>query len=641
MGKLKGLFADVVDVEALRAAFDRVRDNDGAPGGDGQSIAQFERHLEKNLQELAADLIRGSYRAEQARAVKIPKRSGGMRQLMIPAVRDRVVQTAAANLLVPGLETVFSPLSFAYRPGRSVQQAVRMVDRFRREGLDWAVDADIHAYFDSVSHRTLIAVLQVHVDDPAFVDLVSLWLETYGPRGRGLPQGSPISPVLANLFLDNLDDAFVTGPSKLVRYADDFVILSPSRDDAERAKAKATALLAERGLDLHPVKTRIVHFDRGFRFLGRLFVRSLVIEDPWDEPDGEQVEQKKQQDRLQSRSGRTVPQRRSLYLATEGTTALVGTGGCLEVCEQGQVRLRLRPEMLERVEIYPNVTISSDVLRMLMENEIPVCFMGGSGQHVGSVLGRTGTKGHLHLAQARAVLDDGRRVALARSIVEARIHNHRALLRRLNRKRGDLSVVRACEDINRVLRRLPTATTVAGLMAHEGHSAKLYWGVLGQLLPDGWIFERRARRPPATPFDALLSYLSTILTNDLEQVVLRAGLHPGLGLLHATKDNGSACATDLVEEFRGPVAEACAVTMVKQKAVRPQDFQPSHGAGFRLNDHSRARIISYYERWTHREVKDAEADCQRPWHQMMQAQAGRLARALLRDEPYQSYRMDY
>lgn len=646
--KLKGLFVQICDETNLRVAFDRVSDNQGAPGVDGVTVEQFARRLDEHIETIIADLHEQRYRAKPARPVEIPKSSGGKRRLLIPAVRDRVIQTAASSLLVSGLEPVFHPLSFGYRPGRSVQQACRQVDHFRRAGLTWAVDADIHSYFDSVRHDRLIARLQEHVADDRFVDLISLWLETYGVRGRGLPQGSPISPVLANLFLDCLDDAFDQGPHKLIRYADDFVILAKQREAAETARALAEKVLSSQALDLHPHKTRIVNFDQGFRFLGRLFIRSLVIEDPWDEPIDitalpKAVELPAQDTSKEEDHKRPAPRKRSLYLASDATLLSVGTGYCLEITESGHLRLRVRPDMLDRVEIYPGAAIAQVALRLLMRERIPVVFLEANGEPIGTVHGRAGHQGKLHLAQAAVVLDPARRLDFARSFVEARIHNHRALLRRLNRNRGDLAVVRACEEINRILRKVQTAEDFSSLMPYEAHSAKLYWSVLGQLLPDGWVFEKRQRRPPGSPFDVILSYLSAILTSDMEAVVVRAGLHPSFGILHSTKNDESVCATDLVEEFRGPIAEACAVTLVAQRAVALDGFtiDPISGVGYIMSDDARDAIIRGYERWLDRPISDPSSPDKCPWSELMRRQAQRLAAALTNGTPYSPYRMDY
>ncbi|MCM5552395.1 CRISPR-associated endonuclease Cas1 [Pleomorphomonas sp. NRK KF1] len=647
--RLTGLFEQIAEPTALTLAFARVRENAGGPGGDGVSIDAFAKRLANEVVALTHELISGEYVPRRARPAQMPKKSGGFRKLSIPAVRDRVVQTAASTLLVAGLDREMEDVSFGYRPGRSVQQAVRMVDKHRRDGFRWAVDADIRSYFDNVPHDRLIAKLEAHVDDGRFVDLISLWLEAYGAAGRGLPQGSPVSPVLANLYLDAMDEAFRDPALRLIRYADDFVILARSAADAEAAKDKAARLLKKEGLELHPEKTKIVPFNRGLRFLGHLFVRSLVVADPWDEaptetvdspPSGAPAPDSSGKDDEQ-RSGTPPRCRRVLYLAMAGTRADTGTGESIEVSEDGHMRLRLKAHLLERVEVHPDTDISSDALRALLAAGVPTVFVDGRGEALGSVAPREGINGVLHLAQARTILDEARRRQLAEVIVEARIHNHRALLRRLNRQRNDTAVVQACEEINRILRKLPGAEAVSSLMSYEGASAKVYWRVLGRFLPEGWVFERRGRRPPATPFDVILSYLATLVTNEVERAVFAAGLHPGFAILHASKNESSACATDLVEEFRGPVAESCAVTLVAQKAVNIDGFSRDRGLGWTMEAETRDAIIRAYERTLARPVKDPAGASSVPWRGMIERQVRRFAGAIKTGEPYVPYRMDY
>jgi CRISPR-associated protein Cas1 len=644
---LSGLFEQIAEPTALTFAFAHVRENAGGPGGDGVSVEAFARRLANEVTALTCELLSGSYQPRRARPAQMPKKSGGFRKLMIPAVRDRVIQTAASTLLVAGLDREMEDVSFGYRPGRSVQQAVRMVDKHRREGFRWAVDADIRSYFDNVPHDRLIAKLRAYVDDGRFIDLISLWLEAYGASGRGLPQGSPVSPVLANLYLDEVDEAFDDPSLRLVRYADDFVILARTAADAEAARDKASRLLKKEGLELHQDKTKIVPFDRGLRFLGHLFVRSLAIADPWDEgpvepPEGSPAATSQPAaPKPDERSGIPPRCRRVLYLAMAGTRADLGTGESIEVSEDGHTRLRLKAHLLERVEVHPDAGISAEALRALLVARVPVVFIDGRGEALGSVAPREGIRGVLHLAQARAILDEGRWRQIAEAIVGARIHNQRALLRRLNRQRNDQTVVRACEEINRILRKLTDTAAVSSLMSYEGASAKVYWSVLGRFLPEGWVFERRGRRPPATPFDVILSYLATLVTNDVERAVHAAGLHPGFAILHASKNESSACATDLVEEFRGPVAESCAVTLVAQKAVRIEGFSHDGTRSWTMEAETRDAVIRGYERTLARPVRDPAGACSLPWRGMIERQARRFATAIDTGGAYVPYRMDY
>ncbi len=277
------LFQSAISVGALTAAFHKVLRNGGGPGGDGDTLQSFAQAAEARIARLSFELETGLYRPGPLRRVTIPKRSGGTRILSIPCVIDRVAQTAAATLLSDLLESEFEPSSFAYRPGRSARQAVARVAALRRQGWTFVVDGDIRAFFDEVPHKPLLGKLIAHVKDERFVDLVALWLRSFSDEGRGLAQGSPLSPVLTNLHLDVLDEAFQNGPIRIVRFADDFVLLARTRPGAEAALARAANLLADHGLVLNLEKTRIVPFEQAFEFLGHLFVRSVEIETDRDD----------------------------------------------------------------------------------------------------------------------------------------------------------------------------------------------------------------------------------------------------------------------------------------------------------------------------------------------------------------------
>lgn len=254
---------------ALHDAWHRVRANGGGPGGDGETIDGFGQQLDRHLSALAADLASGRYRPGPLRRVAIAKPTGGQRDLAIPCLRDRVAQTALLNALTPRLDHRMSETSFAYRPGRSVPQALAAARTHVAQGRATVVDADIAGFFDNVPHAPLLAELGIWLDDPRLLALVGLWLRGFAPTGRGLAQGAPISPLLANLWLHPLDRLLAAAGHAAIRYADDFVVLCRHRAEAARALALVHAVCAERGLLLHAAKTRIAAAAE-VRFLGEM-----------------------------------------------------------------------------------------------------------------------------------------------------------------------------------------------------------------------------------------------------------------------------------------------------------------------------------------------------------------------------------
>lgn len=263
-------FDDATSLNRLREGFERVRRNKGCAGGDGMSIGVFAYGLERRLAWLREDLRSGHYAPGPLARFRIKKKnSPGKRVLSVPCVRDRVAQSAAYFAIRALAEAEFEDASFGYREGRSVAQAVDRVMAHHRAGFTWVVDADIKAYFDNVPHHGLLAAFAGLVPETPFIELIGKWLETSRFAGRGLPQGAPISPLLANLYLDHIDEVIAQAGFRIVRYADDFVILCRSEARAAKARALAAKLLAELGLEFHPDKTAIVPLDEGYRFLGK------------------------------------------------------------------------------------------------------------------------------------------------------------------------------------------------------------------------------------------------------------------------------------------------------------------------------------------------------------------------------------
>src|SRR2546421_13052348 len=255
--------------EMVREAYRRVKANKGAAGVDGESIKEFEVDLEANLYKLWNRMASGSYFPPPVRAVDIPKKSGGVRTLGVPTVADRIAQTVVAMYLEPEVEPIFHHDSYGYRPGRSALDAVAAC-RQRCQKMDWVIDLDIRAFFDSIPHDLLLKAVSKHTDLRWVLLYVQRWLVaplqredgTLVDRDRGTPQGSAISPLLANLFLHYAFDIWLAREFPRVsfeRYADDAVVHCGSKIEAERVLGAIGQRLASLGLELHPGKTRIVY----------------------------------------------------------------------------------------------------------------------------------------------------------------------------------------------------------------------------------------------------------------------------------------------------------------------------------------------------------------------------------------------
>ena len=268
----------VSDPANLHNAFFRVEASEGMAGVDGVSISTFKRSLNENLYKLSSELYEGRYAPLPVLRFLVAKPDGSPRALCVPAVCDRVAQASVLNVVGPLFEAQFEEVSFAYRKGRSIRQAAWRIKELRERGYRYLVEADIDSFFDTVDHELLLAKVAGVVSDQRVVRLIRLWVEAQVYDGekvytleKGICQGSVISPVLANLFLDEFDEALLKRGYQLVRYSDDFIVLTKSLSEAEKALECTEEVLNRLHLVLDPEDTRVTDFDKGFKYLGLVF----------------------------------------------------------------------------------------------------------------------------------------------------------------------------------------------------------------------------------------------------------------------------------------------------------------------------------------------------------------------------------
>src|SRR5437660_965868 len=277
--KVHSLVDKVYQRKNLEMAWEKVKANRGSGGVDGQNLEAFAAQLDPQLDRLQSELKEDTYQPQPVRQVQIPKagKPGEFRMLGVPTIFDRVCQQALLNRLEPIFEPVFDEANFGYRRGRSTKDAMRKVWKEIQSGREWIVDADLKDFFGSVDHEKLLTLVAQRIADGRVLRLIRAMLKagSYGkgrlfPSERGTPQGSVVSPLLSNILLTPFDQEMRRKGYQLTRFADDWVVTCASAAEALSAIAAALRILKQLCVELHPQKTRIVHVQRGFEFLGYL-----------------------------------------------------------------------------------------------------------------------------------------------------------------------------------------------------------------------------------------------------------------------------------------------------------------------------------------------------------------------------------
>lgn len=278
------LLEEVLRRENLETAYKRVVRNKGAPGVDGMNVDELMPYCRKHWEEIRGQLLRETYMPRPIRAVEIPKPNGSTRMLGIPVVLDRLIMQALLQVLTPIFDPTFSESSHGYRPGRSTHEAVRCVQEYVKEGYEWIVSLDLEKFFDRVNHDVLMSRVARRVKDKRVLRIIRRYLQAgimkdglTSPRTEGTPQGSPLSPLLSNILLDELDKELEERGHRFCRYADDVTILVKSEASGKRVLASLERFLAKRlRLKVNREKSVVVRPWEG-KFLGYSFLKSTKL----------------------------------------------------------------------------------------------------------------------------------------------------------------------------------------------------------------------------------------------------------------------------------------------------------------------------------------------------------------------------
>jgi CRISPR-associated endonuclease Cas1/group II intron reverse transcriptase/maturase len=615
-------------LEDLIAAWQQVRRGSRSAGVDGMTTDLFAGVAKQQLRDLLNQLQQESYAAHPAKGLYLRKQRGGKRLIGIPVVLDRIVQRLVLEELYLPLEDTFLDCSYAYRPGRGIQLAVQHLESYYQFQPAWVIKADIAQFFDNLCHALLLTNLEQLQLAPILLQLIEQQLKAgiviKGQRlfpHKGVLQGAVLSGALANLYLTEFDRQCLSHGINLVRYGDDFAVVSTDWIQANRTLEWISGWLGEMYLSLQPDKTQIFAPDEAFTFLGYQFASGTVTP-----PAPVQLEsgtvpdsgtpyrrQPAQPPKLNSRPPKACsivktfkfpianPEHywrepmTTLYITDQGAYLKVQHQQFL-VYEQGELRCKVPVNRVSHIVLFGCCNLSHGAVSLALRRRIPVLYLSQKGRY----FGRLQTEGQAEVGylvqQVQCSLDPDFTRRQAKSIVLGKLHNSRILLQRLNRRGKTEKAAKAIDALALLMLNVPDAESIEVLLGYEGQGAHLYFQGLGTLFKEPFVFEKRTKRPPTDPVNSLLSLGYTLLSQNMHSLVQTVGLHTHFGNLHSPRNNHPALVSDLMEEFRALLVDSLVAYLVNSKIVVLEDFTPAdERGGVYLHPDALKKFLKHWE----------------------------------------------
>mgnify|MGYP003586761202 CR=1 FL=1 len=605
--------------QALLDAWNDVRDRAYSKGEVSAEVQAFEGGAARRISEVSEELRRGIWQPSPAVQSKISKPSGGQRTLAVPPVEDRIVERSLLGVLDPVVDPELMPWSYGYRRGLGVDDAIRALIEARDAGHAWVMRADIEDCFDEIPRWPVLELLRKVCQDAEAVDLVRRIVNRHvigrdSPRGnrqKGLNQGSPLSPMLANLYLNRFDRMMADKGWQVIRFADDFAVPATSRAAGELAIAEAREAAGELDLDLNLGKTEVVSFDDGVDFLGQTTTASTGA----------------------GAIDSAHPVETTVYVEHEG--AFLRTRGERLVVSDGDETLaRVNWRRVRQVVVLGRVGLSTPFLHRALERGVEVILADDGGELVGRFTPMERSTPGVRLEQYEAATSASASLRLARAMVQGKLANQRVMLMRLDNRMPEPILGPYATRMDQFRLDAGTASTREVLMGLEGAAARDYFRAFGDYLDPTWEWQGRVRRPPTDPMNAMLSFGYTLLTNEGMTAAEIAGLDPHLGFLHATHAGRPSLALDLIEEFRPVVVDSVVFALIGRGQVHPGDFENDPGGACRMSKPTRDVFVTAYEKRMLQLVTHRESGRRVSYRTALHLQAKLLARSLDGDEVY-------
>lgn len=619
--RAKNLLERAMAIPSLQRALERLPNS--SPGPDGLAKGDLKKAGDSFMRMLSCDVLEKAYRPGETATYQQQKKSGGYRQILVQNFTDRLVQRAAADVLQPAVETILSRSAYAFRKGLNRQGAKSALKQALSDGFNQGLKADISAFFDSVNLDLLSDILYGLFPFDPLPDAILSWLRRLEGLGiKGIPQGSPLSPVLSNLYLDRFDKAMAALDLRLIRYADDFVVLVKPSESVDACLKEVETSLKGLGLALNPEKTQRISVDSRIEFLGYCLVSGEEqTTEPAPEEKGAPWPAVFKEDWL---TGHPV------YL-TSLCRGAFSNGPDMVVQMEEEKTENIPWNRISRIVIVGKSSFSGGVVYRAVKEEIPVTFIDVMGRLHGQLAPTAFDPPSMAGLQKRFAKDTDFCLGFAKEIISAKTHNRAVVLRR-----NDLDL----SPLKNILEKIPSAETLDQLRGFEGSADRAYFHSFAALVAP-FEFKGRSYHPPEGPVNTMLSFGYSLLYNRLSSVLHAKGYSSRVGFFHLARGRHFALASDLMEELRF-IVDRIVLTLIHRKEIQDTDFDMSKkksgidvchikGEGFR-------KYIHHFEH-TMASKTAYEAGESMSYNSLMDVMADKLTRTLKLGVPYTAMRI--
>ncbi len=616
----------LVDLALRPAALDRAAQDHDLNSGE--------------IDAAATAISLGTYEPRPHAHLRIGRGGKGDRVLTIPARVDRALQRLVMEVVQPALDCFFEESSFAFRRGLSTKTAAQRIRRLYLRGFRHGWKLDFEKFFDSIDHARLETRLRVYLQDERLVHLLMTWVRAGAPNPRdgvGIPTGAPISPCLSNLFLDRFDEIMEQDGRALVRYADDFIVLFRTKEEADAAFAEAQAAAERLRMTLNADKTRALDLREPFEFLGFRF----ECRDRWTARPGQPPHRIEDIGWRRAETGRSSPAdlarlpgegrrrrpspRCTLIVGPRPTTLRAAEGRLTYRDEDGREPAGLPIDRVREVLALGPVGLERSAVHALLDRGIPI-FLTRHGQPRGEFRPpHPPTTADVIRQQVAAHEDRQRRLTVSRALVVAKLQNYASLAEATasHRSRADLA-----QQLRTLASRAEHEVDLSKLRGYEGAGAAMWYRDFNSRIGSRFRFDHRVAPDATDPVNILLNLAQTALHRQARIALDRARLHPALGIFHRPRTGHDALASDMQEPFRHlmdrAVIKCCAM-------LRPSDFVPDDSGPFpvRIRGPALRKAVAHIEAVFAMWCRARDRDGPQPYREHLASQARSLKRHLL------------